>query len=159
MIKEMSYQEKIECVRPWLFQVIKRVKKDLQQEHLVKDMDFCCKYFLGRGLNTVTLQQMVDAYACDIAAGNVGLGEFIANRWLIKNKDVYDFFEKKLQQVNPDFDQLEQLEEVFSWSVMESAVKEFGPVRTYLFVIFNSVVFPSPVIAELKNRAEHAPTR
>jgi hypothetical protein len=159
MLKETGYQEKIEWIRPWLVQVIEVVKKDLKQEHLKIDREFCKKYFLGKGYNSVTADQMAPAYAADIAAGNVGLGEFIASRWLLKNTDVYEFFERKLKPITPDFDQLDMIDEGISTQIMKEAVDLFGAVRTYLFVVLNSVVFPETVIANLRLQAQNYTTQ
>ncbi|MBS0623457.1 MAG: hypothetical protein JSS62_02430 [Verrucomicrobia bacterium] len=154
MLKEMGYQEKIEWLKPWLVSIIEVVKKDLKQEHLMKDRGFCRRYFLGKGPHQVTSTEMAQAYATDIAAGNVGLGEFIATRWLIKNTDIYDFFSEQLQALNPDFDQLELLDEKLGLKLMEESVKAFGATRTYLFSVLNSVVFSSEIFKELRQLAE-----
>lgn len=158
MLKETGYQEKIEWVKPWLPQIIEQIKRELKQEHLRIDREFCRRYFLGKGANSVTVAQMADAYAIDIAAGNIGLGEFIATRWLVKNTDIYNFFEEKLKSVTPDFEQLEELELSLSQALKDGAIAAFGAVRTYLFVVLNSVVFPEEVLSSLRKLAEEETT-
>ncbi len=153
MIKESGYQEKIEMATPWLAEVIELIKKDLKNEHLKIDRDFCKRYFLGKGPNMVTIAEMVPAYLQDIKEGNVGLGEFIASRWILKNTDVYGFFEEELKKLNPDFDTLPDLDETLAHSLMKQSMKQFGAVKTYLFCLFNSVVFSDTLYAELRKNA------
>lgn len=154
MLKEAGYQEKMVWLAPWLFQIIDVVKKDLKQEHLRIDREFCRRYFLGKGPQQVTVEQMTPAYAADIAAGNVGLGEFIATRWLIKHTDIYNFFEERLKELTPDFETLEQFDEQMGKALMEEAVACFGATKTYLFVVLNSVVFSQGVVEALRRLAE-----
>jgi len=154
MLKETTYQEKIASINPWLVEVVDVVKKDLKQEHLRIDKDFCRRYFLGKGPHQVTSTEMATAYAADIAAGNVGLGEFIATRWLIKNTDVYDFFANKLQALTPDFDKIPELDPVLGEQLAKEAVGAFGAVRTYLFSVLNFVAFSSHLMEQLRQQAE-----
>ncbi len=154
MAQIQTDQEKIILLRPWLLLIIKRIKKNLQEEHLAKDALFCSKYFGDRAWHLITLPQMVWAYTQEIEAGNCALAEFIGNRWVLKNEEMYRFFERKLQVLTSDFEQLSTLDEDFSRKLMEESVKEFGAVRTYIFVIFNSVVFPDTILSTLRSYAE-----
>jgi hypothetical protein len=148
-----EYQEMFQLVDPWLGEILEVVKKDLKQEHLKKDKAFCKRYFLGKGAAQVSVEEMVPAYRSEIAAGNVGLAEFIASRWLLKNTDIYGFFEKKLEKISPDFDQLDSLEEAFALQLKSEAQKEFKPVRLYLFSVLNAVTFSSEIFTELRENA------
>lgn len=148
-----EYQEKFEVVRPWLASVLEVVKKDLKNEHLKKDRSFCKKYFLGKNYNAVSVEEMVPAYQKEIAEGNVGLGEFIASRWLFKNSDVYDYFEKELSSINPDFEKIESLTLEQSEKMIGESKKQFGATRTYLFAVLNSVTFPEQLFEELRSEA------
>ena len=153
MLKEMGYQEKIEMITPWLEEVVDVVKKDLKNEHLKIDRNFCKKYFLGKNASNVSLKEMAEAYKSDISAGNGGLGEFIATRWLLKNTDIYGYFEERLKTVTINFEELSELPQEVSLNLMHSSVKLFGAKKTYLFSVFNSVVFPAALYAELKESA------
>jgi len=148
-----EYQEKFECIQPWVESVIETVKKDLKNEHLKKDRNFCKRYFLGKNFNMVTAEEMAPAYQKEIAEGNVGLGEFITSRWLLKNSDVYDYFEQELSKVNPDFESIEYLDEEFSKQLIAHSTKLFGAIRTYLFAILNSVTFPKHLLEKLREEA------
>jgi hypothetical protein len=153
MLKETGYQEKFLMLAPWMMEIVDVVKKDLRNEHLKIDRNFCKRYFLGKNLNQIELSEMCDAYQKDIAEGNVGLGEFIATRWLLKNGDIYGYFESSLKSITTDFEKLDVLPTDVSTALCEKSVKDFGAVRTYLFSVFNSVVFPSTVYEKLRERA------
>lgn len=153
MLKETGYKEKFEILRPWLLDVFQQVKKDLRNEHLRIDKGFCRRYFKGKSRTLVQAEEMVDAYCKDIAEGNEGLAEFIATRYLTKNNDVYTFFESKLKSLTADFDTLDILPEPFAHTLKKEAVAQFGAVRTYLFSVFNSVVFPSTLYQTLREEA------
>lgn len=135
-------------------QVVEGVKKDLKNEHLKIDRDFCKRYFLGKSTHLVSVEEMAAAYAKDIAAGNVGLGEFIATRWILKNSDVYGYFEEQLKILTPDFEEIENLDPELSRKLVEESVEQFGATRTYLFSVFNSVVFPLELYEKLRLQAE-----
>lgn len=154
MLKETGYQEKIEMLAPWLEEIVDAVKKDLKNEHLKVDRSFCKKYFLGKNPVQVPINEMAEAYRIDIASGNAGLGEFIATRWLLKNTDIYCYFEERIRAISSDFEALEELSEEVSLSLMQTSVKQFGAKKTYLFSVFNSVVFPPKIYAQLKEMAE-----
>ncbi|NGX61935.1 MAG: hypothetical protein K940chlam9_01426 [Chlamydiae bacterium] len=154
MLKETGYQEKFEMVRPWLVEIIHDVKKDLKNEHLKADREFCKRYFLGKSLQQVTLQELADAYYTDVKEGNVGLGEFISSRWLLKHTDVYYYFEETLNKITPDFDEMDLLPDDVSQTLVDGALKKFGPRLTYLFSVLNSVVFSDAIYEELRMKAE-----
>ncbi|MCH9609082.1 MAG: hypothetical protein S4CHLAM45_08450 [Chlamydiales bacterium] len=153
MIKESGYQEKIELVEPWFDQVIEVVKKDLKQEHIKIDRDFCRRYFMGKGANMISSEEMAQAYLKDIAGGNTGLGEFIASRWLLKNTDIYNYFDEKLRVLTPDFEELEEFEQSLAQSLLEESISQFGAARSYIFAIFNSVVFSDEIYHNLRELA------
>lgn len=153
MIKESGYQEKIELVGPWLTTVIEEIKKDLKNEHLKVDREFCKRYFLGKGANMITVAEMAEAYIKDISEGNVGLGEFIASRWLLRHTDIYALFEEKLAQVNPDFDALSEIDDVMAQDLVKESTASFGATQTYLFALFNSVVFTDTLYEKLRESA------
>lgn len=154
MLKEMGYAEKFKLVEQWVPQVIEVVKKDLKKEHLKKDRSFCRKYFLGKPVNQLTSLEMSHAYQKEIGEGNVGLGEFIATRWLLKNSDIYGYFESELEKISPDFDELEKLDEELSTQLLKESLRQFGAVRTYLFSVLNSVVFEEALYTFLREEAE-----
>lgn len=154
MIKDSSYQQKFILIQPWLVSIIEKIKKDLKNEHLRIDKNFCRKYFLGKNPNQVQPEDMAPAYIKDIAEGNVGLGEFIASRWLLKNTEIYNFFEEKLKTINPEFDQIQVLSQDQSLDIVQQSSQQFGVVNTYIFSVFNEVAFTDTVFEQLKQKAE-----
>lgn len=154
MLKDTSYQEKIVILSQWLVAIIDLIKKDLKNEHLKKDRIFCKKYFLGKSSNVLKSEEMAPAYRADIAEGNVGLAEFIATRWLLKNGDIYHYFESELKAYTLDFEMIDELPAELSEKLIEHSIHEFGAQKTYLFSVFNSVVFPEVYYKNLKELAE-----
>ena len=153
--KESGYQEKFEALNPWLLEIIDSVKRDLKQDHLKIDPAFCKRYFFGKNPAQLTAQELTPAYAKDIAEGNVGLGEFIASRWIFKNTDVYGFFEDRLNSLTPDFDKIDELPVELSENLLAEALKTFGPKRVYIFSLINAVAFPDEIYERLRKGAEN----
>ena len=153
MLKETGYQEKITILEQWLPEILEVVKKDLKNEHLKVDKDFCKRYFLGKNPQQVSIEEMLPAYVKDIEKGNTGLGEFIATRWLLKNTDIYGYFEERLKVFNVDFEAIEELSSQDSHHLIQAALEKFDAKRLYIFSVFNSVVFSADAYEMLKNLA------
>lgn len=155
MHKEATYKEKYADLKEWMPIVLDEIKKDLKNEHLKKDFYFIKKYLSSKNLNKLSLEDLVEAYSKAIAEdeNGEGLGEFITSRWLLKNTEVYDFFEAQLVQVTTDFSALNELDLNLSTKLMEDSIRQFGAVRTYLFAVLNSVVFPKAIFEQLRTRA------
>lgn len=149
MLKDTGYQEKIEMLKAWLPEIVEVVKKDLRNEHLKIDKNFCRRHFLGKNPVQIAAEELAPAYQKEIEEGNSGLGEFIATRWLLKNTDMYGFFEAKIKTLSTDFEKLETLPFDFSRSLLDESIKQFGAKRTYFFSVFNSVVFPQDLYEKL----------
>ena len=71
----------------------------------------------------------------------------------MKCTDVYDYFEKQLSSIDPDFEKLESLNVERSQSLVEKSVEQFGAKSTYIFSVFNSVVFPDEIFVNLRKLA------
>lgn len=153
MLKDAGYNVIFELISPWMVEVLDVVKRELRAEHLKIDPVFCRRYFLGKSPNHLTSEEMAVAYSKDIAEGNVGLGEFIATRWLLKHTDVYGFFLERLKEINPDFESIGEIPEPMASTLMEEAILRFGAKKSYLFSIFNFVTFPSEVYKKFRERA------
>lgn len=155
MLKDSTYEQKFTMLKHWLPSVVDAIKKDLKNEHLKKDSIFLKTYFPSGNLHKLSLEELSQGYAkaLESSADKEAIGEFIANRWLLKNTELYYYFEKRLQELSENFNELEVLDLDFSKSVMQGSVEQFGPVKTYLFSVMNSVVFPEEVFKELKELA------
>jgi len=155
MLKETTYKEKFVMLAPWLAAIVDSVKKDLKNEHLKKDLGFVRQYFPGKNYNKLTSEELAAAYAHALANSENGeeLAEFISNRWLLKHTDLYHYFEHKLSQINPNFNEIETLDLAAAEKMMEEAITLHGAPRTYLFCVLNSVVFPDEIYKRLNKRA------
>lgn len=155
MYKNAGFREKFADLQEWIPLLVDAVKKDLKNEHLKKDLQFIKKYLSSKSPNKVTTSELAEAYKNAIQQEERGedLAEFITSRWLLKNSELYEFFERHLSQINPDFTELEEIAAEQAQPLIELAVAEYGPVSVYLFSVLNSVVFPAESFHSLKNRA------
>ena len=100
MLKDATYKEKYNALKNWMPAIVDVVKKDLKNEHLKTDFVFAKRYFAGKNLNKLTNEELVAGYASAIQQEEKGeeIAEFITNRWLIKNSELYGFFEEELKE-------------------------------------------------------------
>ena len=140
-------------IQPWFEQIFKVVRKDLKQEHLLRDSHFCTKFFLGKHPRDISLPELIKGYDQAIGEGHTDLAEFISARWVMYHPELYHFFEKKLSVLG-NFTDLKTIDDLYAWQILEEAISSFGSVDVYLFSVMNAVVF-SPIIFEaLKALAE-----
>lgn len=158
MLKDVTYKEKFQILDPWMLQIIGSVKKDLKNEHLKNDWQFAKKYFANKNIAKLTTEELTEGYRLAFASEDAGeaLAEYISNRWLLKNTEMYHFFEEKLQQINPNFSDLVELEKEKAHTLMEESISHFGAPNTYMFSVINSVVFPKEIYDKLSKQAQHA---
>lgn len=156
MLKTMTYQEKFVILKNWIPEIIDQIKKDLRQDHLRRDIGFLKQYFQSKNPSKLSLDELVKGYAAGLSNSEIAeeLGEFIANRWLLKNTDLYYFFEENLKKLTTDFEQLNELDPAFATKLSQDGCAHYGPIKTYLFVIMNSVVFPPKILEDLQGLAE-----
>lgn len=155
MLKDATYKEKCTMLKSWMPQIIESVKKDLKNEHLKNDFKFAKKYFSSKNMNKLSTQDFVEGYlsALEQDENAEELAEFVTNRWLFKNSELYEYFENALSQISPDFTQLKEIEAHKSQEIVDGSVSRFGAPRTYLFSVMNSVVFPKEIYERLNKRA------
>lgn len=156
MYKEATFKQKFEDLKQWAPGIIETIKKDLKADHLGQDPLFFKKFFPGKHVAKLTVEEMAPVYIQSIKEEEKGeqIAEFIASRWLLKNSEIYSFFEEKLSQIAPDFTEIEELSSDQADRLIGESTKEFGSVRTYLFSVLNSVVFPEKHYVELRKKAE-----
>lgn len=153
MKTDTTYAQKFAELAPWYDQIFTSVKKDLRDEHLKADKNFFKRNFPGKMINKLEVQDLISVYAKFIERGFEELSEFIANRWLLRHLDIYNFFEQELKKTNVHFEQIDELEEATARSLMQEAIEKFGAVDSYIFSIINMVAFPPSVLNELKSHA------
>lgn len=156
MLKNATYKEKFIMLQEWMPLIIDTVKKDLKNEHLRNDLGFVRTYFPGKTVAKITTEELAPAYTRAIASAEntEELAEFIANRWLLKNSELYHYFEEELKKINPNFSELDSIDMSTAQRLMDEASRQFGPVSTYLFCVFNSVVFPEEIYRVLGQHAK-----
>jgi hypothetical protein len=156
MYKDTTYKEKFAILKPWMPTIIETIKKDLKTEHLKRDNVFLKTYFPSKNPNKLTTEEMVKAYSHAVANADNGenLGEFLTNRWLLKNGDIYHYFEQELNAIAPNFTELSEIDKSKALPLMQHSVDKFGALATYLFSVLNSVVFPDEVYQALRQKAE-----
>lgn len=158
--QETPYAVKFAELQPFHAAIFTEIKKDLRDEHLRADRGFFKRNFAGKELSKLTVDDLLRVYPKIIAAGYEPVSEFIANRWLLRHLDVYNFFESRLKECNEKFEQITQLEHSFAESLLNDALGKFGPQDTYIFSVLNSVAFPASLLEKLQNLAlqSHAAT-
>lgn len=155
MYKDATYKEKFADLQEWVPFLIESVKKDLRNEHLKKDLYFVKKFLSSKNIHKVTTEELAEAYQKAIQEEKgEEIAEFITSRWLLKNSELYDFFERQLSQINPDFSNLEELSPEQAQGLIEASIDQFGAPQTYLFSVLNSVVFPKEKFQSLKILAQ-----
>lgn len=156
MLKDTTYSEKMVMLKGWLETILQEIKKDIKNDHLKKDWNFAKRFFPKKNVNKLSASELAEGYsiAVDESDQADALGEFIANRWLLKNTDVYDYFARQLNQVTDDFDSIDVLDMDLSKKMMADSTRFFGAQKTYFFSVFNSVVFPEEIYNELRQQAE-----
>lgn len=156
MLKSMSYKEKFILLKSWIPEIVDQVKKDLRQDHLKRDIGFLKQFFPSKNPNKIGLDELIKGYTAGLEHPEISeeLGEFIANRWLLKNTDLYYFFEENLKKLTSEFETINELDPEFAARLSDEGCQLFGPIKIYLFAILNSVVFPQATLDQLKKRAE-----
>ena len=155
MLKNSTYTEKMKMMEELFSCVVKDIKKDLKNDHLKNDRQFFKTYFSNQNLNKITEEELTDGYLRALGKEEdfEELGEFFANRWLIKNTELYDFFERSLSKISSDFTALEILEDIVAEDLMKESIQNFGATKAYIFSVFNSVVFPEKTLNQFKSHA------
>lgn len=156
MYKNATYREKFADLQEWIPLLIDAVKKDLRNEHLKKDFYFVKKFLSSKNIHKVSTDELAEAYQKAIQEEEQGeeLAEFITSRWLLKNSDLYEFFEQQLSKISPDFTNLEEIASEQAQTLIDASIHEFGAPHTYLFSVLNSVVFPKESFQKLKMKAQ-----
>ena len=154
MTQTVSYQEIFSGLAPWMPQIISCIKKDCKNDHLKTDRAFCRKHLAGKMIHKVGIADLSSAYTEALSEGNEKVGEFVANRWVLRNAEVYELFETELRKIRPDFDQIDELGAEESEQLIGRSVEVHGPSRTYLFAVLNAVAFPKDKLEDLRAKAE-----
>ena len=138
---------------PWFFDIMNTVRRDCKNEHLRLNPGFVREHFAGMPLHRITVDEMRVVYLRLILAGNAHLAEFISNRWLFRNMELYTLFEKALSEVSPDFEKISELTAEQAERLIQEASDKFGAESVFCFVAMNDVVIPQDVFERLQRQA------
>lgn len=161
MYKDATYKKKFADLKEWIPSIVETIKKDLRNEHLKNDVYFVKKFLASKNIHKLTTEELAEAYEKAVQDEEQGeqLAEFMTSRWLLKNSELYDFFEKQLSQINPDFASLEEMTKEQARSLIDASNAQYGAPRTYVFSVLNSVVFPEESYETLKRQAKEQKTK
>lgn len=156
MVQDTTYQEKFAILSKWLPTIIQSIKKDIKNDHLRKDQAFHKQYMQGRPIQKMTNEELVKGYIKALESDEVGqsIAEFITNRWLLKNSDVYYYFEGMLKQINPDFTAISSIDEDFGMKMVNESSEQYGAIPSYIFCRLNEVALSDACFAKLEQMAE-----
>lgn len=155
MLKDATFKEKFTLLKSWIPSIVESIKKDLKNDHLKNDWQFTKKYFGSKNPSKLTSEELAEGYLLALE-GEAGeqVGEFITNRWLLKHPELYGFFEEELSKINPNFNELTEIDRDRSFAIIEKAIDKHGAPHTYFFAVLNSVVFPKEAFDRLNKSAK-----
>lgn len=155
MYKDSTYRDKFIQLRMWMPAIAEAVKKELRNELSNTGAEFTKKHFASKNTAKLTAEELGEGFLSAIEGEDHGeaIGEFVANSWLLKNTDLYDFFEGELKKISVNVEEIECIESSKAKDISEAAVEQFGAKKSYLFSVMNSVVFPKEIFENLEKRA------
>lgn len=148
-----TWAGRFSLLSPWFSDIIAVVKRDCKSEHLRLDPLFVRQYFGGTSVQRISLEEMRAVYLQQILSGHERLAEFVANRWLFRNMDIYRFFEEALQKISPDFEKIGELTQEQADDLIKQASEKFDSEKVFCFVAINDVVLPKDPFERLQRQA------
>lgn len=147
------WANKFSIISPWFERLLSQIKKDCKSEHLSVDPHFVRVHFAGKPVPKISLEDMRIVYLHQIFSGHDRLAEFIANRWLFRNMDLYRFFESRLESQVPDFETVKALPKDIIEPILADAILQFGSEMVFCFVVLNDVALPKELFDGLQKTA------
>lgn len=148
-----TWAGRFSLLSPWFSDIMAVVKRDCKSEHLRLDPLFVRQHFGGTPVQRISLEEMRAVYLQQILAGHERLAEFVANRWLFRNMDIYRFFEDSLQKISPDFEKISELTQEQADALVKEAGEKFGIEKVFCFVAINDVALPKEPFERLQREA------
>lgn len=152
-IDRKTWVGRFSLLTPWFFDIMNAVRRDCKNEHLRLNPSFVREHFSGMPLHRITVDEMRAVYLRLILGGNEHLAEFVSNRWLFRNMELYTLFEKTLSEVSPDFEKISELSVQQAERLIQEASSKFGSENVFCFVVLNDVVVPQDVFDRLQRQA------
>jgi hypothetical protein len=129
------------------------VKRDCKAEHLRLDPLFVRQHFGGAPIHRITFEEMRAVYLQQVLGGHNRLAEFVTNRWLFRNMEMYRFFEEALQKISTDFEKIAQLTDEQALPLIEQALDKFDVEKIFCFIILNEVTVSNDCFEKLQRQA------
>lgn len=148
-----TWAGRFSLLSPWFSDIIADIKRDCKNEHLRLDPGFVRQHFGGVPVQRISLEEMRTVYLQQILAGHERLAEFVANRWLFRNMDLYRFFEQALEKVSPDFEKITELTVEQADQLITEASEKFTIEKVFCFVAINEVAVPKEPFDRLQRLA------
>ena len=159
-VEQQTWAGRFSLLSPWFSDIVAAVKRDCRSEHLRLDPGFVRQHFGGVPVQRISLEEMRAVYLQQILGGHDRLAEFIANRWLFRNMDIYRFFEGFLEKISPEFEKITEVPAEKAEDLVREACEKFGPEKAFCFVTINEVALPKPIFDRLQRQAlEHLSER
>ncbi len=152
-VEQRTWAGRFSLLSPWFSDIIAAVKRDCKSEHLKLDPLFVKQHFSGVSIQRITLEEMRTVYLQQILSGHQRLAEFIANRWLFRNMDIYRFFEESLKKISPEFEKIKELTPEQANELISQACEKFDSEKVFCFVSINDVVLPKESFEQLQRKA------
>jgi hypothetical protein len=152
-VEQQTWAGRFSLLSPWFSDIVSSVKRDCKSEHLRLDPGFVRQHFGGLPIQRITIEEMRAVYLQQILAGHERLAEFIANRWLFRNMDIYRFFEESLQKISPEFEKITEVPAEQAETIVKEACEKFGCEKTFCFVAINEVALSKPIFDRLQRQA------
>jgi hypothetical protein len=152
-INRQTWAGRFSLLSPWFSDIISDVKRDCKNEHLRLDSQFVRQHFGGTAVQRISLEEMRTVYLQQILAGHERLAEFVANRWLFRNMDLYRFFEQALEKISPEFDKITELTPEQADELIKQAAEKFDFEKVFCFVAINDVALPKEPFERLQRQA------
>ncbi|HEY4255008.1 MAG TPA: hypothetical protein VGM34_01510 [Chlamydiales bacterium] len=141
-------------LRPWLNEITASIRKDIKTDFLPGSHAFYRTYFGNRPQSRVSFEEIQEAFAKELLAGNEEMAEWVVNRWVFKHGDLYTHFAERMMGINPQFDEIVEFTLSQSEEILKGAIEAFGAKAVYLFSVLNKVVFPASILDRLEAAAE-----
>ncbi len=153
---EAAWTYKYSLISPWFEQILSQIKRDCKAEHLSIDPHFVRTYFAGKPVARISLDEMRAVYLQQILAGHDRLAEFIANRWIFRNMEMYKFFEKNFEEKVPNFESIEEFPAEVIEPILEEAIQQFGVEPVFCFSVLNDMMLSKDTFEKIQKQALQA---
>jgi hypothetical protein len=152
-VDRKSWSGRFAILSPWFSDIMNVVKRDCKSEHLRLDPLFVRQHFGGVPIHRIGFEEMRAVYLQQVLGGHDRLAEFVTNRWLFRNMEMYRFFEESLQKISADFEKITELTNEQTEPLLEQALAKFDVEKVFCFIILNEVAISNDCFEKLQRQA------